>query len=74
MEAIAARACAAPDEVDALHDGLGHFLTDSDWSYRGVRREAAGHRLSAMTAREPIEAWIVNSNCSRSPSPSPPRP
>lgn len=60
MEPIAARACAAPDEVDALHQRLGHFLTDSEWSDRGVRREAASYALSAMTGREPIEAWIVD--------------
>jgi SRSO17 transposase len=60
MEPIAARACAAPDEVDALHQRLGHFVTDSAWSDRGVRREAANYALSAMTAREPIETWIVD--------------
>jgi hypothetical protein len=60
MEPMAARACAAPDEVDALHQRLGHFLTDSEWSDRGVRREAASYALSALTSREPIEAWIVD--------------
>jgi SRSO17 transposase len=60
MEPIAARACAAPEQVDALHQRLGHFLTDSEWSDREVRREAASYALSEMTAREPIEAWIID--------------
>ncbi len=60
MEPTAARACAAPDEVDALHQRLGHFVTDSKWSDRGVRREAASYALSALTEWEPVEAWIVD--------------
>jgi SRSO17 transposase len=60
MEPIAARACAAPDEVDAVHQRLGHFLTDSAWSDRDVRRAATSYALSALTAREPVDAWIVD--------------
>lgn len=60
MEPIAARACPAPRQVDAAHQRLHHFLTNSNWSDRSVRRYAAGYAVSAMTAREPIEAWIVD--------------
>jgi SRSO17 transposase len=60
MEPIAARACASPTEVDALHQRLGHFLTDSNWSDRNVRKVAAEHGIAAMIAREPIEHWIVD--------------
>lgn len=60
VEPIAARVCAAPKRVDAEHQRLLHFMVDSPWSDRGVRREAADYALSAMTAREPVEAWIVD--------------
>lgn len=60
MEPIAARACAEPAEMDACHQRLGHFLTDSKWSDRGVRRFAARHALAAMTETDPVEAWIID--------------
>jgi SRSO17 transposase len=60
MEPIAARACADPDETDAHHQRLQHFLTDSPWSDREVRRTAASYALGAMTDREPVEAWIID--------------
>jgi SRSO17 transposase len=37
-----------------------HFAVDSKWSDQEVRREAAQYALSAMTEREPVEAWIVD--------------
>jgi len=58
IEPIAARAC--PEGADAAHQRLLHFATDSPWSDREVRREAAGYALEAMMEREPIEAWIVD--------------
>ncbi|GAC1664775.1 MAG: IS701-like element ISBj9 family transposase [Candidatus Dormibacteraceae bacterium] len=60
VEPIAARACGDPDETERAHDRLLHFMTDSKWSDRGVRSAAAKHALSAMTAREPVLAWIVD--------------
>jgi SRSO17 transposase len=60
MEPIAARACADPDATDAHHQRIQHFLTDSPWSDREVRRTAASYALSAMTRREPVEAWIID--------------
>ena len=60
MEPIAARAVGAPEKVDALHQRLGHFLTDSRWSDRAVRREAANYALAAITARELVDTWIVD--------------
>lgn len=60
MEPIAARACADPSAVDALHQRLGHFLTDSNWSDREVRKVAAEHGIAAVLAREPMEHWIVD--------------
>jgi SRSO17 transposase len=60
VEPIAARACPDPCKTDAMHQRLLHFAVDSRWSDRDVRREAAQYALSAMTQREPVEAWIVD--------------
>ena len=43
VEPIAARACGDPEETERAHDRLLHFMTDSRWSDRGVRRKAAEH-------------------------------
>lgn len=60
IEPIAARACPHPEEADAAHQRLLHFATTSTWSDRAVRREAASYALTAMTEREPVEAWILD--------------
>jgi SRSO17 transposase len=60
VEPIAARACGDPVEAARAHDRLLHFMTDSNWSDRDVRRVATKHAVSAMTAREPVLAWIVD--------------
>lgn len=59
-EPMAARACPDPRRVDAAHQRLTYFTRSADWSDRDVRREAARYVVSAMTAREPISAWIVD--------------
>ncbi len=60
VEPIAARACGDPIETERAHDRLLHFITDSKWSDREVRKTAAQYALAAMTAREPIRSWIVD--------------
>lgn len=60
VEPIAARACGKADSVDAVHQRLLHFLTDSTWSDAAVRRAAARYALAQMTREEPVEAWIVD--------------
>jgi SRSO17 transposase len=60
MEPIAARACGDRDETDAYHQRIQLFITDSAWSDRNVRRVATDYGLSAMTEREPVEAWIID--------------
>jgi len=60
VEPIAAQACGEAEKTDAEHQRLLHFLGNSPWSDRDVRREAARYALAAMTDREPIEAWIVD--------------
>jgi SRSO17 transposase len=60
IEPIAARACADPERMDAAHQRLLHFAVDSPWSDHRVRRTAARYALEPMTAKEPIEAWIID--------------
>jgi SRSO17 transposase len=59
-EPIAARFSADPDAVDAAHQRLLHFLSNSDWSDRDVRRLAARYAVAEMTARAPINSWIID--------------
>ena len=59
-EPLAARACADPKRADAEHQRLLHFLGNSKWSDELVRAEASRVALSAMTAKEKVEAWIVD--------------
>jgi SRSO17 transposase len=55
-------ACACPDlkHVGAAHQRLTYFTRSAEWSDRDVRREAARYVVSAMTARQPVSAWIIN--------------
>lgn len=57
MEPIAARTCPDPERVDAAHQRLQHFLVDSAWSDREVRREASRYAVAALTERESIDTW-----------------
>lgn len=54
MEPIAARSCPDPSRVDAGHQRLAHFVSNSNWSDEDVRREATGYALQALTARESV--------------------
>jgi SRSO17 transposase len=60
VEPIAAQLCPDPDQVDALHQRLQHFLVDAPWSDREVRREAARYALQAMTQQRPLQALILD--------------
>lgn len=60
MEPMAARACGRPKETEACHQRLGHFITNSEWSDRAVRRFGARYAIAAMTERDVIENWIVD--------------
>ena len=61
MEPIAARADPNTARVNAQHQRIQHFITDSPWSDRAVRREAAAYGVSALTERgEPITHWIID--------------
>ena len=60
LEPIAARACADPERMDAEHQRLHHFATDSPWDDHAVRRESVRYALTAMTRREAVDSWIVD--------------
>ncbi len=60
VEPIAARTCADMDETDPLQQRLCHFLVDSTWSDRDMRRAAARQAVDAITAREPIDVMIID--------------
>jgi SRSO17 transposase len=60
VEPIAALTCPEPEQVDATHQSLLHFLSKSDWNDHTVRRFAAQHAMNAMSARAPITDWIID--------------
>lgn len=60
VEPIAARAAGDPDETKRAHDRLLHFMTDSRWSDREIRRIAAREALDAMTTHGAVQSWIVD--------------
>jgi SRSO17 transposase len=60
VEPIAAAATPDPPQCEPAHHRLLRFLRDSPWSDREVRRVAAQHAIEAMTAEQPIQAWIID--------------
>lgn len=60
VEPIAARVAPDPKAVDAAHQRLLHFLTDSEWSDHDVRRAAARHVLPIVTKHHPVDTWIID--------------
>ena len=59
-EPIAALTCPDPARVGAAHQSLCHFLSNSDWDDRTVRRVAAKYAMDAMGERAPITTWIID--------------
>jgi SRSO17 transposase len=60
VEPIAARACPDAKKVDAAHQRLLHFLSDSIWDDRAVRLTATRYALRFLTAKEPVEACVID--------------
>jgi SRSO17 transposase len=60
IEPIAAMLCPDPDQVDAVHQQLQHFLVDAPWSDREVRRAAVRYAINVMAQRSRVTAWIVD--------------
>ena len=61
VEPIAAKASGG-DELAAeqIQDRLLHFLRESPWSDRDVRREAGRYVVGVMGEREPVTTWIID--------------
>lgn len=60
VEPIAARACGDAKLCRAMQERLLHFVTDSPWRDGPIREHAAQYAIKAMTAREPVDSWIVD--------------
>src|SRR5262249_60065045 len=60
MEPIAARACASATHMDAAHQRLQYFITESTWDDQAVRLAAARHALAEMTRMARPWAWIID--------------
>jgi SRSO17 transposase len=60
VEPIAALICPDLNRVDAVHQSLLHFVSQSDWDDHAVRRYDAHYAMAAMTERAPITTWIVD--------------
>ena len=60
VEPIATLTCPDPARLGAAHQSLCHFVSNSDWDDRTVRRVAARYGMDAMTARAPITTWIID--------------
>jgi SRSO17 transposase len=60
VEPIAARATADAVECERMQAKLLHFLRDSPWDDRSVRRECAYHVVEALQAQEPVTTWIID--------------
>jgi SRSO17 transposase len=60
MEPIAARAGVSVAHVDAAHQRLQNFITDSTWDDHAVRLAAVRYALEPMTQMAQPWAWIVD--------------
>ncbi len=60
MEPIAARSGASVAHMDAAHQRLQEFITDSAWDDHAVRLAAARYALAQMEQAAVPWAWIVD--------------
>src|SRR5258708_18514355 len=61
VEPIAARASGEPEATERMHNRLLHFVRESPWEDRPVRREAARYVVEALSERESEpRVWIVD--------------
>ncbi len=58
VEPMAARL--APSNVRRTHQSLHHMVADAPWSDAAVLRRVREYALAAMTAKEPVVAWVVD--------------
>lgn len=60
IEPLAVDACVDPSRADAAHQRLLHFISDSPWSDRDLRRFAGKYAIEEMTRYGPVETWVVD--------------
>lgn len=60
VEPMAATLCGDPALCGAFTKHLLNFVKDSPWDDGAVRSFAAKYALSAMTARESIDSWVID--------------
>src|SRR6202165_6053509 len=58
VEPMAARL--PPDNVRRMHQSLHHLVADAPWSDEAILEQVRGYVLSAMKAKGPVQAWIVD--------------
>ena len=58
VEPMAARL--SPSAVSAKHQSLLHFVGQSPWSSQGLMAAVRASVVPALTARGPVQAWIVD--------------
>lgn len=58
VEPMAARL--GPDNVRRMHQSLHHLVADAPWSDEAILGQVRGYVLSAMKAKGPVQAWIVD--------------
>jgi SRSO17 transposase len=60
VEPIAARCCGDPARCRGMQEKLLNFVTESPWRDAPVRQYASRFAIDAMTAQQPITAWIID--------------
>jgi SRSO17 transposase len=60
VEPIAARAVGHPELVNAAHQRLLNFIANATWSDREVRQAAVNYAIPKITARAPVDSWILD--------------
>ena len=58
VEPMAARL--APDNVRRMHQSLHHLVADAPWNDEAMLEQVRGYVLSALKAKGPVQAWIVD--------------
>jgi len=58
VEPMAARL--APDNVRRMHQSLHHLVADAPWRDEAMLEQVRGYVLSAMKAKGPVQAWVVD--------------
>lgn len=60
VETISALFVSGPDEADAVHQRLLHFLGSAPWPDADVRLSASRFALAELTRKAPIESLIID--------------